>query len=451
MQAYANDTICGIFVALFFLCIGCAGTMLTFPGKKHELRAFLLSYTICLFIGGLAQIYSLTFFDDIQSTTDAHTFFNHIAPRPPFTTMAGIQKSLNAPLAVVIWQQVYKFAWFLGIDFGPYIAVMFNALLMGLSGSITVRTARELFGNDPWRLRWVGSLFSLCGLCILFGSILLRDCFTTFLNAVVIWWIVRWISFPKTLNFLIAVAVTSVSVYAMAYLRFEAIILFVVYWFLAIFFRFFKDGFKIGRFLTLYITISFSLFFASSYYLIYYRYISSIQTETSERYAGIGSLGYQSQSLGMRFVVNQPIPVRMLLGSGYLMIFPIPIWGYLKIGLNDYHLIKGYHALYQLFILPLVFSGFFLTLKRIIKNFRETIPFIFLGAYLIINLLAVVVTSLEQRHFGQFMCEGAQCCTSRQIRPPIFGHVQDCQKPLMGIQAGTSLYETGFPSTGCHR
>lgn len=402
MQSYANEAIGAFLVLSLFLFSGCAGVMLVFRCKKPELRAFMLTFAICIFVGGLAQNYSLIVFKDIQSTVDAHTFFGNISPRPPYRTMADIHKISNSPLAIVIWQQVYKMAWFLGIDFGPYIAVMFNALVMGVTSSVTVRTARELFDDDLWRLRRVGTCFAFCGLFILFGSIFLRDCFTTFINAVVIWWLVRWICTPTIRNLFTAIAVTGISVYAMAYLRFEGIVLFGVYWFLTLFFWFWKDRLNMGRLMAIYITLP-ALFFGSSYLMNYVHFSTNLQFDRAERYAGKSIISSQDDSLAMRLVVRQSMPIRLVMGSGSLMIFPIPLWGYFKLGINDYHLIKGYHGIYQFFVLPLVLSGFFLSFKQFVIDHGQSMPFLFLAAYLLVNLWAVVATSLEQRHLAQFM------------------------------------------------
>jgi hypothetical protein len=110
---------------------------------------------------------------------------------------------------------------------------MFNALVMGLTACITVRTARELFGNDAWRLRRVGTLFALCGLFVLFSSILIRDCYTTFLNSLVIWGLVRWLNRPSSQTLSFAGILTAFAIAAMYYLRARSIVLFGLFWALA--------------------------------------------------------------------------------------------------------------------------------------------------------------------------------------------------------------------------
>ena len=402
MQGYSNGTTDSFIVAFLLLLTGFTLVSLVFPGGRSEMRAFILTYSVCVFVGGLAQCYSLAVFNDPQSTIDSFTFFREISPEPPFTTMANMS-AINSPLAVLIWQQVYKMTWWLGLKFGPYTGVMFNALVMGLAGSLTVRTARELFGNDNWRLRSVGTLFAFCGLFILFGAVLIRDCFTTFFNALVFWGIVRWLVRPTLRNLIFAAVLTGVSAYAMFYLRPTALLLFGLYGCLAFLFWFVAKRLDAMRLVAVIFTLSVLL--ATKPYLLGY-------IQSSQEFQGRAMISYAedaensqaaADSLGMRLVVNQPLPIRMVLGSGALMVNPIPLWVNFKIGSLDNGWIKGYHGIYQMLVLPLVFTGFIVVFQMFKKERKKATPLLFLAGYLLINLAAVVATSLEQRHIAQFM------------------------------------------------
>jgi hypothetical protein len=280
---------------------------------------------------------------------------------------------------------------------------MFNALVMGVTGSITVLTARELFGDDIWRLRRVGTLFALCGLFLLFGAVLLRDCFTTFFNALTLWGIIHWLCRPNVRNLFIAIIVTCISAYAMAYLRVESIVLFGLFWSLAILFRIISGRLNLTNLFVIYFFI-FAMIIGASYTMSYVHTIKKVQSLSTQSYSGNSALpSSRNDSLGMRLIIQQPMPIRLLLGSGSLMVFPIPLWGYFRSGALDYDLIKGYHGVYQMLILPLVFSGFLIVFMEFFKGQKQSIPFLFLSAYLLMNLETVVATSLEQRHLAQFM------------------------------------------------
>jgi hypothetical protein len=402
LQGLSNGTIHSVFVSFLFLYIGIILIGTIFHDCKPEMRAFLLTYGVCVFVGGLAQCYSLTMFNNPQSTLDSFTFFQKISSLPPFTTIKDVS-DINAPLAVLIWQQVYKLTWWLGIKFGPYIGVIFNAFVMGLSGCLTVKTAREIFGNDNWRLQRIGALFTFCGLFILFGSILIRDCFTTFFNILVFWGIIRWLVKPSIGRLFFGFLLTVVSAYAMVYLRILVVLLFGIYWCSALLFWFMARRLNAFRLLTGAFAMC-VLLVGVPYLLTFFEGVQQIQSKAMINYLDEGAdRQVADDSLGMKFVVDQPLPVRMILGSGALMINPIPIWRNFTFKLGEYHWIKGYNGIYQIIILPLVFLGF-MAIPHVPKENEEIKTSLrFLVVYMLINLAAVVATSLEQRHIAQFL------------------------------------------------
>ncbi|MBN1505720.1 MAG: hypothetical protein JW955_02680 [Sedimentisphaerales bacterium] len=403
MQAYANGTTDMFLVALLFLVSGLVALGVLFPGGRAEMRAFLLTYVICIFVAGLAQCYSVIVFSNPQSTVDAvKSFFPSISSQPPFVTWKDMPGLLDNGLPVLIWQQIYKLTWALGLDFGPYAGVMFNSLVMGLTASITVRTARELFGADDWRLRRVGTLFALCGLFILFGAVLIRDCFTTFLNALVLWGIVRFLVRRTPVSLLVALSLTSVSACAMALLRFEAVALFGLQWLLVFLFWYLGKGLDVTRFVATIIVLC-TLPVVSRYIAGYVDLVQRVRAVRMVQYDEMSARASTDSSLGMRLVINQPLPIRSVLGIGMLMVSPIPLWSHLRSAAIDYHLIKAYHGVYQVLVLPLVFVGFSMVSRLYRKDRKSAMPLIFLAAYLLLSLAAVVVTSLEQRHMAQFM------------------------------------------------
>lgn len=105
----------------------------------------------------------------------------------------------------------------------------------------------------------------------------------------------------------------------------------------------------------------------------------------------------------MRLIVKQPLPVRLALGTGSMAVFPIPLWSYFDGSRGEYHVIKGYHGLYQLAVMPFLLAGFVIVARGFLRDRRKSIALVYLTLYLTMNTLAVVATSLEQRHLAQFM------------------------------------------------
>lgn len=401
MQAYANRAFEAVLVALLFLVVGLLAVGLLFPSKVLEKRAFLLTYAMCLFVGGLAQSYSLAIFNVVQSTVDAPKFLWYITLPPGYESAVVDLSAINAPLAINIWRQVYKLTEWLGFQFGPYTGVMFNAAVIGIVGSLIVQIVRELFGEDDWRLRRAGTLAASNGLFILFGAILIRDAFTTFFTTLVLWWIVRWLVRSTLQTLLFAAALTILSSWAMAYLRAEAVTLFALYWVLAFLLWLFRR-FNAIR-LVVAAIILFAILVASPYITAYLQDSQKTQTSELEKYLDLADRTSSEDSLGIQLVYNQPLPIRLVMGIGVQMINPIPLWTNFQIASRDYHWIKGYHGIYQVLVMPQVFAGALAAFRLFRIDRKRGLPFVFLVMYLLVNTVSVVATSMEQRHLGQFM------------------------------------------------
>src|SRR6185436_14029906 len=60
----------------------------------------------------------------------------------------------------------------------------------------------------------------------------------------------------------------------------------------------------------------------------------------------------EEQSLGNKLIVNQAPPVRLVLGSAYLFVYPIPFWAGFKEA-SSYHKFKSLNVLFMYAITPL--------------------------------------------------------------------------------------------------
>lgn len=410
LQSYANATLDALFFSLLLFLGGFLVCRGVFGNATSETRAFSLTCSLCLFVGGLAQVYALLAFGQLQTTVDAIGFFDAISSGPPFysweelnsLTIDGFPVSRGAPLAVALWQWAYRFLESTGFDFGLYIGVMVNSVVVGVSAAVAVRTARELFGDDDWRLNRVGTLYAFCGLTWLFGALFLRDCFTTFLNSIVLLSLVRLVKAPGKGRLVTAIAVTSVAIYAISFLREKSIVLFGLYWVLAIVCWLFQEPFRVDRLAVVMIAGGGALVMAPEIQ----RYIDvsrGLQAENLESYSGKLTERSDEDSLALALIVNQPLPVRIIAGTASRMVFPIPLWAYFKNKPSEYHLIKGYHGIYQVVVMPLLLTGAFLFVGQVMQGARPHLPMMFVVLYLLLNTAAVMSTSLEQRHLAQFM------------------------------------------------
>lgn len=59
----------------------------------------------------------------------------------------------------------------------------------------------------------------------------------------------------------------------------------------------------------------------------------------------------------MTLIVSQPLPIRLVLGSVYLFVFPIPVWSGFQLE-SAYPLFKSLNAIYFYFLLPFLVISF---------------------------------------------------------------------------------------------
>ena len=400
MQGYASGTLDALLVGVFFLLAGCGVVAAAFRARRPEVLAFVLTYVMCLVAGGLAQCYSLLVFQAPQDFSDAIYFYEQISARPPFTPLTSM---LSAHLvATGTWQALYRATWWLGFPFGPYTGVMFNAFVVGLAGSLTVGTARMLFGHDPWRLRRVAVLFAFCGLSLLFGALLLRDCFALFLTALWLWAAVRFLARPSAWRLTSGAIVVSVSTYTLQFVRAEAVMLFGVHAVILSGFWFFTKRLSLVRIVIASLLLS-ALVIAGSYLMNYAMTLQRVLAGSADSYATLSAAEAGRDSLGMQFIVNQPLPIRLIGGAGTLLASPIPLWTSFRVGATSYLWIKGYSGVYHVLVLPLCLAGILAAVRLALKDGLRASPALFVAVFWLVSLLAVVASSGEQRHLGQFL------------------------------------------------
>jgi len=397
----ANGTPCGLLLAIMFLLTGVVVNQVVFPGGRYELRAFLLSYGVYVLVAGLAQCYSRSVFGGPQSCVDATKFFALISEKPVHPSLYELKSQVAAALAPWLWQWVYNAFLALGLEFGPYIGVLFNSLAVGLSGSITVSTAREIFGADRWRLRRIGTLFAFCGIFWLFAAIHIRDCFLLLMNSLVLWTLVRWLCRRSLTCFLVAVAVTAASSWVVWFLRPQSVVMFGIIFFLCFLCWYCRDGLNPASLLTTLILPVLAVLGMESLQQ-YATTTLDYAKMTNESYESISEVSSSHDSLGLALINRQPMPIRLVMGSGRMLVDPVPIWAHVQRGMSEYHVLKTYHGVYSICITPLVLVGLMLVFGEL-KVRAKPIPGVFLAAYALVTLMAVVATSLETRHYGQFM------------------------------------------------
>jgi hypothetical protein len=117
-----------------------------------------------------------------------------------------------------------------------------------------------------------------------------------------------------------------------------------------------------------------------------------------EAYGDLSLLESREGSLGNKLIVEQAVPVRLILGSAYLFVYPIPFWSGFQLE-SSYHVFKSQNVLFMYAVSPLL--G--LAVWRVMRGdiFRRAV-LLFLLFVVTGFALGVAATSLEGRHFGVF-------------------------------------------------
>lgn len=398
-QSIIFDTPSPIFSGSGYLAFGFG--LVALLSKHNDIRAtFILSFSLCNLVAAMAQTYALSHFSTPASTLDANTFLTLITSRMNMN-LQEMKTVVNAPLAVATWQILNGIWAKIGVSGGLWIAVQFNALLVALSSSTAMRLANLLIGENSDKLRYGVYLFPLCGMHLLFGSILIRDSFALFFNIVALYSLAKFITSPTSTSFSFAIFVNVVCGTAMYFIREQSIYLYMIFFLSALGVSMLSGKISMGKLIILclagVIAIASSVEIAST--------LKNAADETDQKssaYEGGSLASNRADSLGVSLIVNQPAPIKALAGSLYLFVQPIPLWGYFRNGLDEYLWIKGYQGLFTVVIFPSLMLGTLLCMRRIEGENGKTALGRFLVLYLILSTMLVALTSLETRHHGQF-------------------------------------------------
>jgi hypothetical protein len=101
----------------------------------------------------------------------------------------------------------------------------------------------------------------------------------------------------------------------------------------------------------------------------------------------------------MALIVNQSLPIRLVLGSIYLFVFPIPFWGGFQLE-SVQAFFKSANVVFFYFVLPLLA----ISLLKLVRHKRSrSVSVLFLLFLSLGFTVAIAGTSLETRHFGAFL------------------------------------------------
>ena len=363
-----------------------------------NLYTYNLVFLIGVLFSGISAIYVNYLGDESQLYSDASSFYEMSSNINDSSTIQEIQLIHGGSLAIIIWRTFYYIFDFLGFPNDRFIGIAININNVALSSIFILKSAIQIYGNISSKIKTLNILLATCGIFWLFSSIHLRDSFGLVLICILIY---KWVVFSNNkINFFKVVKLflfNFIFAIPLFFIRNDFImipLIMAISSFISMIFNY-DYKIKLGKKILLLLFFLFLSFYMISYFN---ESILHILVNKRDGYSDLALIQQDSNSLGMRYIVNQPIFIRLIFGSIYLFLFPIPFWSGFQLE-SAYSLFKSFNAIYFYFLTPLFFYSITLLLRR--ENRKRVIIFLFITSLFFI--FSVALTSLETRHFGAFL------------------------------------------------
>ena len=319
---------------------------------KEEFYFYFFSFLAFVFLQGFAAIFN----NALQSIANDEEFF-YLSAIGNRQYVDSIVETYDGYGAVSFWAFFYDLFAEVGFSKIPHIGITINIIFMTFSGILIFKTARKIYADENYRANRLFYLYPLNGLILLYALIHLREAFSFFLISLMLF---SWISYIKKntfLNLIGLLLVNSFCFFTYSYIRpefiltpFALLLCFLVSIVLVGPERnpFYFKGLK---------TIALGVFLISLF-AIWQSDLINFVDSAYQAYIILNQTLQSSSSLGTTLIVEAPIPIRLILGSIYLYVFPIPFWAELQIN-SLYHIFKFLNLIYFYFFVPLVILSIF--------------------------------------------------------------------------------------------
>ena len=376
-------------------------------GGYPEWRMFSRVFGVCFVMAGVGAVYANQLGDAGQLLSDAAGFFKMAASDENRLSIVEIERLSEGSLAIWIWRTAYNFFYYIGFEKLPYIGISVNATAVALSGVFGIKMTRLVFGEDTYRFQQLTLLVASCGLLWLVAALHLRDALVLLMVTMIFYAWLSFVSRPTIGWRLIGLVIISLaSASAFTYLRREFTFIPVALMTAAIAsvliaktpnrqdkttsINIIYLGKSIGIGVLLITGIGIFFTFGEGLLLALKKGAETYSAVSEE--TGAGGLGYS-------MIVNQPLPIKLLLGGAYLFVFPIPVWSGLQLE-SAYHMFKSLNAPFFYALIPMLFMA---TWKIISDEKFRSRNIVFLLIASIGFIMAITVTSLETRHLSPFL------------------------------------------------
>lgn len=395
----AYQSLIPLTAALLILVI-CAPLLHFTPiGGVWERRMFYRVFASGFAAMGIAAIYAEWMDDPSQLYSDASGFFEMARDTGELpSTLEELQAISEGSIAIIIWQRFYDLFGALGFERLRYIGLLLNIISVAFSGLIAIKIARLSY-LDGHRLQRLVLLVSTCGLFWLSMGIHLRDSMVLLVVTSLLYVWSKYLVRPGLgvrLWWVIGFSVLGVLFFGFFRAEFAFVPIALL---LAGTAALMCGRIRPGKRRISYLLAGMGLAALISLFTLYGEAIQLAFTGGLDGYREHVAGYHGASSLGMSLIVNQALPIRLVLGSVYLYIYPIPVWSGFQLD-SAYQLFKSLNTIYFYFFFPLLALSF-LTIRRDATS--RTPLRLFLWFCLLGFTLSIAVTSLESRHLGAIL------------------------------------------------
>ena len=384
-----------LIAASFFFCVGWFTLWIPKLGGKWERFIYTRVFLVGFLSAGISAAYRI-FFGDVQG--DASVFFELASSGASGLSITQIASISEGSLAVVIWRNLFDLMAIFGFPRDQYIGVLSNVLFVAISAVVAIKIVKLIYGFDILRFKILTLMYATCGLFYVFSGIFIRDSLVLLSVTLLVY---VWVYFLKTpdfgIRFTLLLISTVLSTSIFGFLRSEFVFVPSALLIPAIAAISFEQKLEYRKSES-YLLLFFGIVLISVCYVIFGEGIQLALSRGSLNYLDQSLTESNASSLGTSLILNQPFPIKVVLGSLYLYIMPIPIWVGFQLD-SSYHLFKSLNLIFVIFLSPL----FLLALHHLWTNkLSRSSPILFMLFISISFTLVVAATSLESRHLGAF-------------------------------------------------
>jgi hypothetical protein len=382
---------------IFVLLFSCLLLFLSGVRKKSELSSFITFFSVGLFWIAVSSFFRIYLFDYSQNTSDAYFFYQKSIDFKSKESINELIILTEGSLAVYFWRLIYSLTSFFGFASTPFYGIIFNNLILSFTAIIGVKISNIIFNNDMERAKRFILYFCSCGIFWLAASVHMRDAFIIFLTTILFYFAIKQINNNTTKNKLVFFGIVIFFTVLFPFLRTEFYFIPAFIFFCTFLPSLFLQRHKFIRYIPFLLLFIFLIVVISNLGLFDFNLLEVLNR---------GKRGYQEEidvtanagSLGVKLVIDQHPLVRLLIGSLYLQIYPIPFWYGFKTD-TIYDFFKSIN----LFFLWGILASIYVCLKEISFYTLEVKKYLFFSLFIyLLMVFAISMSSLETRHLGCF-------------------------------------------------